>query len=170
MALSQRLKDWGGEDIHELGEIYDQYSSTDAFVPDLLSLLDHPDLQIGASWLLKRHLEKDNRLSDTETGEVFALASKLVAWEARLHFLQCIPLLNIPVQSVDETERFLRLCLTEENKFVRAWAIGGFIWLAEHFPEYRGEVSGLVESAYELESPAVKARIRNASKNTFLSA
>ncbi len=60
----------------------------------------------------------------------------------------------------DEIEKFLRECLGNEKKFVRAWAYNGFQILAEQFSEYKEEVSKLFEQALREEATSVKARIR----------
>ena len=66
----------------------------------------------------------------------------------------------------NQTEKLyyhLRHCLSDTNKFVRAWSYNGLAELAKQYPQYRGEVKQLFELAQndDSEAASVKARIRN---------
>ena len=62
---------------------------------------------------------------------------------------------------------FLRNCLVDNNKFVRAWAYNGFYELAVQYPEYEKETKQFFEMAMRDEAPSVKSRIRNIMKKGF---
>ncbi len=64
-------------------------------------------------------------------------------------------------------EVFLRQCLTDGNKFVRAWAYNGFYEISVQYPEYKKETKLFFEMAMRDEAPSVKARIRNIMKKGF---
>ncbi len=64
-------------------------------------------------------------------------------------------------------EAFLRECLEDRNKFVRAWAYGGFHQLAVEHAEYRGEAVQLFEKALDEEAASVKARVRKVVERGF---
>jgi hypothetical protein len=59
---------------------------------------------------------------------------------------------------------FLRTCLADENKFVRAWAYNGFYLLSQQYPEYQQETEQFFAMAMRDEAASVKARIRNILK------
>jgi len=61
-------------------------------------------------------------------------------------------------------EIFLRVCLLDNNKFVRAWAYKGFYELAVQYPK---ETRQFFEMAMRDEAPSVKSRIRNIMKKGF---
>ena len=83
------------------------------------------------------------------------------------HILQCLPYLAIPKKDKDKVQRFLRKCLVEDNKFLRAWAYNGFYELAVQYPEHVEETKQFFEMAMRDEAPSVKARIRNMMKKGF---
>ncbi len=66
-----------------------------------------------------------------------------------------------------ELEFFLRKCLTDENKFVRAWAYNGFYELSMPHSDYIAQTKQFLEMAMRDEAPSVKARIRNIMKKGF---
>ncbi len=168
MELKDALSRWDGNSVGEIEDIYSRHCKTSEFVPIVIELLEDKELQSGASWLLKKHLESKNLLNSKTIQTVYESVSKLVTWEAKLHILQCIPYLPIPFQKLQQVEEFLRDCLADKNKFVRAWAYGGFYELADRFPEFRDEAEHLIDVAMHEESASVKARIRNATKKGFL--
>jgi len=98
---------------------------------------------------------------------VFKLLPQFGHWETKLHILQCIPFLQIAKTEKKEVEAFLRKCLVDNNKFVRAWAYNGFYEISVQYPEYRNETKQFFDMAMRDEAPSVKARIRNIMKMGF---
>jgi hypothetical protein len=66
-----------------------------------------------------------------------------------------------------ELERFVRIKLSDPNKFVRAWAYKGFYELAKAFPEYQTEASQFFEMAMRDEPASVKTRVGKILKQGF---
>lgn len=168
MSLKAELSNWDGRSAEEIGEIYLRRHNSKSFVFDFVSLLKVEHHQIGASWLLKRHLEEGYVLDLQMISTVYSLLEKLQDWESKLHILQCLPHLPIGDDDKETLEEFIRKCLSDKNKFVRAWAYGGFYLLADRFPEYRAEAKQFVDAAMINEPASVKARIRNVTKKGFL--
>ena len=169
MTLKESLSNWDGKSADYLKEIYSRHCVQDNFVPNLLSLLRDQKFEIGSSWLIKNHLEKNNSFDKNKVSAVYENLASLCFWEAKLHILQSIPSLPIHVSDKELVEIFLRKCLGDKNKFVRAWAYGGFYLLADKFSEYRDEAKQFIDNANQNESASVKARIRNVTKTGFLS-
>ena len=117
--------------------------------------------------MLKRHLENNHKLSESETTAIYQNLENLVHWESKLHVLQCLSYLLIPKPDKSGVETFLRNCLMEENKFVRAWAYNGFYELSVQYPEYAEETRQFFEMAMRDEAPSVQSRIRNILKKDF---
>jgi len=159
-TLAHALKDWDQKSVDTLLQLYQQYTATVGFVQELIELLNQQEQQTGASWLLKHHLEGGHLLTDNECLQVYQQALGLTAWPAKLHLLQSIPFMPIPACQKDPLERFLRSCLIDTNKFVRAWAYNGFHELSLQFPEFLPESQQFIEMALRDEAPSVKARIR----------
>ncbi|MFK7805067.1 MAG: hypothetical protein AB8G95_25770 [Anaerolineae bacterium] len=161
MVLKQKLEDWDQKSAGAIQAIYLLHHLDNCFISELLDLIPHPMTETGATWLLKAHLERSQQLSSQDIAQLFTHLSKLNSWEAKLHILQCLPYLQIDEACKSNVETFIRDCLLSKNKFVRAWAYGGFFELSNQYSEFSKEFERLFENALENESPSVKARLRN---------
>ncbi|EWH08607.1 hypothetical protein DS2_16714 [Catenovulum agarivorans DS-2] len=160
------LQQWDGKSKADIEAIYQNTSAELAFVNDLILLLQQPELQKGASWLLKTHVDNGCVLSETESQEVLACLKHLGDWQAKLHILQIFHAIKISHEYKREVESFVRPLITDKNKFVRAWAYNGFYLLAKAYPEYRNEADEFIKMALRDEAASVKARIRNMLKSS----
>lgn len=168
MSFKQEIASWDGKSASDIGAIYNRHGDDDTFVLKLIEFSLQTDLQKGATWLLKRYLESDRKLTVSETAALFKRLPELEQWEAKLHVLQCIPYMPIQASEKKNVEAFLRRCLVENNKFVRAWAYNGFYEISRQYPEYKKETKKLFEMAMKGEAPSVKARIRNIMRTGFV--
>nr|MCP4417173.1 hypothetical protein [Chloroflexota bacterium] len=167
MSLEQEIRSWDGKSSTDVDAIYSRHYDDDFFVPNIIQFSEQAVLQKGATWLLKHHLENGQIIEPKETSKIFKLLHKLDNWEAKLHILQCIPFMQIAKTEKEEVAIFLRKCLIDNNKFVRAWAYNGFYEISIQYPEYKKETKQLLETAMRDEAPSVKARIRNILKKDF---
>lgn len=167
MGIKQEIINWDGKSSHDITAIYDLYSKQDLFSSKLIEFTQQPELQKGATWLLKHHLECGWKIPTKEITKIYKLLPNLEHWEAKLHILQCIPYMPINKTSNKHVELFLRKCLLDNNKFVRAWAYNGFYLLSVQHPTYQQETQQLFELAMKDEAASVKARIRNIMKKGF---
>ena len=168
MNLKKRILDWDGKSADAIGLVYETHSTDDDFVLRLIRYLNDPELEVGSSWLIKKHLDNGNEYDSAQVSAIYQSVRVLRAWEAKLHILQSMPAMPVPEIQKERVESFLRNCLAEKNKFVRAWAYGGFYQLADQFPEYRDEARLYIENAMIEEPASVKARIRNSIKKGFM--
>ncbi len=164
MSLEQKTAEWDGKSAAGIKAIFKTYHREDDFADNLISMLEFPAAQKGASWLLKAFLEDGSSLSTSQVKRLYARMPDLEHWETVLHFLQILPLLTVPLSNKDAVHTFLRQCLNSKNKFVRAWTYNGLHHLAQQHPEFAEEVDALLIKALENEAPSVKARIRNIKK------
>lgn len=160
MSLRAELQSWDGKSIDTGQAIYQRYGGQSSFVTELIELLHHNALQAGATWLLKRHLESDNKLTPGDISALYRVLPKLVDWPAKLHVLQSIPFMPIGKNEKKMVEKFVCECLADRNKFVRAWAYQGFYELSVQHPEYLQEAEQLVNTAIQDEAASVNARVR----------
>ena len=167
MTIKIELKSWDGKSVDDLEEIYTNYNQQKGFVVSLINLIEDKELQKAATWLLKHHLEKANKLTPSQNRKLISKVSFLESWESKLHLLQSLQYLTIPESEKDKLEHFLRQCLSEKNKFVRAWAYDGFYQLAKQYPEHIEETKQFFEMAMRDEPPSVISRIRNILKKGF---
>ena len=168
MSFKQEIASWDGKSASDIGAIYSRYSDDDTFVPKLIEFSLQTDLQKGATWLLKRYLENNRKLTASEIAALFKRLPELEQWEAKLHMLQCIPYMPIQESEKKNVEAFLRRCLVENNKLVRTWAYNGFYEISRQYPEYKEETKKFFEMAMKDEAPSVKARIRNIMRAGFV--
>ena len=162
MSLKSEIAAWDGKSAADIRAIYSENAGTRGFLSRLVRLAADPECEIGATWLVKHHLETTEcgmALSAAKTW--YACANTLTHWEARLHMLQCTPRVPVPNACVKPIRGFLDTCLTDENKFVRAWAYTGYCELAKSHPRFRKLVDELLDDG-EKHDPAasVRARIR----------
>jgi len=165
MNLQQEIANWDEKLVEDLEAIYERHSTETGLGAELVPLLKDPSVQQGASWILKRHLEQGCVLKAAELRSFFQTLPVLEDWQTKLHLLQSLPFLTIEKQRLKYLEPFLRACLDEKNKFVRAWAYNGFYELALQHPKYQTEVDQLLEQAMQDEAASVKARVRNIRKD-----
>ena len=170
MGLQSSLLAWNGKSADDIGQIFQSHKSAKEFTDNLLQLIagselvnaqDVQNVQIGATWLLKAWLEEGGTLSLKQTNSIYRQLAQLMHWESRLHILQSLPFLKISKSNKSRLETFLRECLVDSNKFVRAWTYNGWYLLAQQHPEFQEEVEKFLEMALRDEAPSVKARIRN---------
>lgn len=167
MSLHSDIAKWDGKTTSDISAVYVRYQNHGSMLEELIEYLDDPLVQKGATWLLKRHIESTEPLSTKSTKDILGKLSSLTHWESRLHLLQCIPHLSIPEVRKNRVESFLRRCLLADNKFVRAWAYGGFYELARQYPAYRQEAEQFMEMAMRDEPASVRARVRKVSSEGF---
>lgn len=125
---------------------------------------DQPKVQVRATRELKRLAETKTRFNSDQLRVIFDSLMELKHWESRLHICQMLSHLRIPRGSAARVVWFLEQCLSEENKFLRAWAYNGFYELARQHREYRKYSSEQLELGKRERSAAVRARIRNIEK------
>lgn len=167
MNLLLAIEQWDGKSAKVIGDIYNRYCLDEQFSADIINAMSNDSQQKGATWLLKHHLESGNKIEARAVGQVFKQLMALGSWESKLHILQCLPYLLITKSHKNKVELFLRECLMDSNKFVRAWAYNGFYELSVQYTEYREETQQIFEMAMRDEAPSVKSRIRNIMKKGF---
>ncbi|MCW8932626.1 MAG: hypothetical protein OQL19_20625 [Gammaproteobacteria bacterium] len=139
MTLKHDLENWDGKSSIDIEEIHRKYSQNSFFIQELLLLIKIIPLQKGASWILKKYLEAGGKLKKKEQSKIIGLLNDFEHWESKLHLLQCFPYLLISKNEVKMVETFLRNCLSDSNKFLRAWSYNGFYELSSQYPEYQQE-------------------------------
>jgi hypothetical protein len=122
--------------------------------------IDVKDLQKTSTWLIKHHYDNGHTLPQSLTEKLLTACKHIENWEAKLHFLQLIPHVKLTNVSIMITEDFVRACLADDNKFVRAWAYNGFYALTTYTPELKTELAFICKRALETESASIKAKVR----------
>lgn len=165
--LQAEISQWDGRSKAEIDAVFHRWRDRPDFVAQLVKGLLDPAQTIAATWLIKRGIEaKVIAARDVEDAVIRSIEG-LEHTDAKLHVLQILPALQIPQGQAQNVERFVRECLASPNKFLSTWAYSGFHALATRFPEYRQEVTEILETGMRDGPPATKARIRNLMKQGF---
>ncbi len=162
MTLKSAIETWDGQSAAALCRIHDQHKDDPELAQTLVELIGSLRYRLAATRLLKRHLESGGSVPDLAAvaRALFGRLDKLEHWECRLNILQCLPYLPLGDESIDDVERFLRVCLADHNRFVRAWAYSGFYLLSRQHPRFAAEAAAILDAGLRDEPASIKARIR----------
>lgn len=164
MNFRKQLKSWDGKSTDDLVELYLTFSKKGSLLDSLIEYLDDDSVAVAISWLIKYCLQQGINASSSQNNQILNHFNIQAPWQTQLHLLQSLPYLAFDENQTKPIERFIRHCLTSENKFVRAWAYNGFDLLASRYPQYRKEADEFMQMAMQDEAASVKARIRNILK------
>jgi hypothetical protein len=162
MTLKSDIEAWDGRSAAALCRIHETHRDDPALALTLARLIGSLRYRKAATRMLKRHFEAGFPVRDPHAvaRELFSRLDKLEHWECRLNVLQCLPYLPIDEDRAAAVEQFLRACLADANRFVRAWAYSGFHWLARQHPRLAGEAAAILQAGLRDEPASIKARIR----------
>ena len=162
MSLDREIGLWDRKSRDFIADVFDRHHSRAGFLKDLVGMVDDGELQSGATWLLKHHFDKGGEaLDESLMTAIYRKTPDLVHWDARLHVLQCMAQMPIPPAEQHTVETFVRQCLTDDAKFVRAWAYSGFCELARRFPQFQAEAVEILTEALSSETAgSVLSRVR----------
>ena len=159
--LINSLKLWNGVQTEYLIQLYRENYLNPVFFDDLATIyVKEKDLQKTTTWLIKHHYDNGHILPDSLTEKLLAVCKDVENWEAKLHLLQLLSKFKLTKKSIITVEDFVRKCLADDNKFVRAWAYHGLYELTKYIPEMKLEVELLCQRAMETESAAIKSKVR----------
>lgn len=161
VELKTELEQWDGKNTDAITLIYQEHHFEPYFIAQIIELSEEESYCSGATWLLKHHFEAEEQLTDSEIDAVYGKLNGIENWEAKLHLLQSIPYMPISENNKPLVETFVRACLGDRNKFLRAWAYNALFVLSQQYPEYLGDVKRLFKIALRKEAPSIKARIKN---------
>ncbi len=168
-TLKADIDRWDGKSKDAIARVYKDHGGHADFLASAIALIADETTQIGATWLLKHYFDEGGRALDAaQATAIYTKLDALTQWEAMLHILQCMEHVPVSENRVEFVEKFLRRCLADEVKFVRAWAYSGFHELARQHPEFQAEALRMLTDALETESAgSVLARIRRKLKHGF---
>lgn len=150
--------------VEALHGLLDEYEGDAEFMARLLQCARDPELESASTWLMLNFLRKSGACNVEQSSELISLLPAVKEWQARLHVLQSISELQIPLSLKDDLYDWLLRLIQDKNNFIRAWTYNGLFRLATQHQEYFQEVDGLMRRALKFEKPSVTARIRNLLK------
>ena len=163
MSLLSDLAGFDGREVETGRRIVAAHEPTSELFDQLLDLTADADAdqQAGTTWLLKAYLEKGAALRPSRVAQLGRLLDRLTGWEAQLHVCQCLRFFEVPRRNVGQYARFLRTGIESDVKFLRAWAVDGFVRLAEQHETLSKEAGRHVEAALQDPAASVRARARH---------
>ena len=166
LSVESLLESWDGRSVDPFQLAADIVPQDPAALGDLLKLARGGTAvaEVGATWVLKHHLERGVACDGRRTASLIRLIGSCRRDESRLHLLQCLPFVRLTSAQATRLHGTLLDHIDAGNAFVRAWVYNGLGLLVLHDVRYRREVLGLFERANASETAAVRARIRNISK------
>lgn len=169
MNLADEIAIWDKRSVWVLRDIYKRHHNNNSFVNKIIDMMQVEPLQNGSTWLLKYHLSnKLHVLSNEQITAVYKITPQLKNWQSRLHVLQIMALMPVPESCRMETEKFVLSSMSNDTKFVRAWAYDGYYQLVLQYPRYRREAETIFKNAIENDpAGSVQARLRQITKRGF---
>ncbi|MBQ4820292.1 hypothetical protein [Aquimarina sp. MMG016] len=159
--LVKILNNWDGKHIEYLINCYDQYADDNTFFDILIEITyGQTELQTATTWIIKHHYDGKKSLSESLADQLLSSINQLKNWGAKLHILQLLPKIHITKNTVNPVDQFVRKCLNDDNKFVRAWSYQGLYEVSKHIPEYESELRSLCKRAMQTESASIRSRVR----------
>lgn len=166
MNLIESLRKFDGRRTSELERLSSSMSRNDDSVVQLLAAAEHDEttVQVGSTWILKRWLEEGVPEVEDMAANLVRLLKSATYWEVRLHLLQMLASIRVPARSLPELKRLLPILLTDDNKFVRAWALSVLAEIADQSDAMRKDVISTIQDAENDEAASVRARVRQLQK------
>ncbi len=166
MTLQADIESWDTKSKTTITRVYAKHMDRPEFIQELIDLIPLPSTEIGATWILKHHLEEDAPpLPDQLVQQIYKHLPKLTHWGSKLHILQIMEHLPIPSKHKATTIQFINDCKSSDNKFVRAWSYNGQYQLALNFPNLRDQArSAILHASEHDEAASVRARCRQLLK------
>ncbi|HRP55613.1 hypothetical protein [Agriterribacter sp.] len=159
VKLIDKLKSWDGVYIEYVTKLYDENAVNAHFFEDLVAISNNEqDLQKVTTWLIKHHYDNGNTLPNSLTEKLLSTCLTIENWEAKLHILQIFHHFKLTKTSIPVLEHFLQNCLTDKNKFVKAWAYNGLYELTKYIPELKNELKFICERAMGTESASMRTK------------
>ncbi|MBL4592009.1 MAG: hypothetical protein JKY96_08625 [Phycisphaerales bacterium] len=169
MSMKFEIAAWDYKTMPAIRAVYGNYAAHPSFVKDIVHLVGGVKTEVGASWLLEHHLDNDGKgLDDNLIDQIYSSVTGLTHRGSRLHILQCMGRMPIPEKRIEDIEEFLRVCLEDQSKFVRAWTYSGIHALAVQYESYQEEAIEMIEEAAQGDPAAsVRARCRKLIEQGF---
>ncbi len=167
LDVKKTFESYDGKSVDPFRSVAEMLPATPGVLKELTGMAagGSDAVEVGSTWVIKKLLEDGVDPPASTGSRIVRLLGTLRSNDAILHVLQALPYLSLNQRDRTTLHSMLKPLVSTDNKFVRAWAYNGYAVLAKGDSAYRKETLKLFERAMKQESAAVKARIRNASKD-----
>lgn len=164
--LIRALRDFDGKRTDVLEQLIISLPRRGDLLVRMLEIAQHPevDVQIGATWILKRWFEIERSLFSEAISNLVRLLTNAEHWEVRLHILQILAVSSVPTESIPALKESLKLLYQNENKLLRAWSLSVLVSLADQCHDLRETAIIHLSSADHDIAASVRARTRQLKK------
>ncbi len=156
--LAVAIAAFDGRSTTILTEAAIRYRDDPGYLDALVSLSVHPDRPVseGATWMFRAVLKDGIRPTREQVARLIESVSAIEAWQAQLHFCQCVAMLDIPEACRPALVAWLRDRLDAHRPFLRAWALDALCNLEGPTDEVRALLARMASD----EAASVRARVR----------
>ncbi len=167
-ALYEALKDFDGKAMTILSEARAALGGRRSFVSDLVRLAAHEEanVSVGATWLIKDHLENGGRLTPARTKTLVGRLDAISSWQAELHVCQSVQYLEPSPEQARACADWLTPLLRSERPFLRAWSMDALQHLAQRNNDLAARAEAALNEADDDPAASVRARARNLRKQS----
>lgn len=159
------LLNWDKKHRDYLIEFYAKESNKTNFIHELFEYsISNPNLLNASTWLIKHHIENKNQIDINQKDEIIKLLDFTSEWESQLHIYQIIPKLKLEISNAIYLEPIIYKDLFSDNKFLKAAAFESYFEIIKLLPDLKNEFINICQSSLELESAAVKVKIKRILK------
>ena len=136
-------------------------SDQEELVDEIISLLESDaKTHLPGTWVLKHLVESQKDLTIEQANRLLKTLDFLTSWQAKLHVLQLSS--NSKTLKPETVANLARGCLSEKNKFLKAWAVYiSVLGFADNDPELAEQV---LNAGLQSDSGSVRARARKAAE------
>ncbi len=159
--LQSQLLEWNQKQVQYLTNIYHENVNNEDFWEYILELfLEDNKLEFATTWLMKHHYDNGYSLQEKQIISIYQHADQVEFWQAKLHLLQLVEMIQIPNVVLNEIDLFARKNFKEQQPFIKAFALYSLFILSKQIPEYRAEVREMCQLVLEEGKASTKARAR----------
>ncbi len=162
-AIDRAIAEFDGRHVAALESVSSRLEPTGAVLRDLVakSLSGGEPMQTGASWILRRLLERGAEPLPGTLDRLIAGMGRVEGWETRLHLAQCFQWLEPNQAQALTAVRTLTEWFGSEKSFVRAWACDAVWRLGLRHACLAAEARRIAALAEVDPAASVRARARN---------
>lgn len=165
-SLERRLLEFDGKNTSCLSEVQTACGDDAGYLDDLIRLCfdSRPLISAGATWILKAELQAGTALQDRHRDDITQGLSEISSWQAALHLLQVVELLDLTAVEVGAFSAWARQYADHPRPFLRAWSLHAGVVLGHRFSQPGSDVQALLAQADRDPAASVRARARQLRK------
>ena len=162
LTIEHRLRSFDGSSTEPLAEVAREFGQQESYLAALIECVTNRsrDVQAGAAWLIKHHVDAGHIPTPDLTETLAASALAFCSWEAQLSVLQIVDRLPLTDVAANDLSALAAACMHARRAVLRAWAFDALLALAKFDERFADAAALAAKSAQEDEAASVRARAR----------